>query len=67
MRRKTLGWKVSYNFLIVHGSMVNPSSSLDDANGVVEFEDVATGGTSTNAAVVVVKVVDREANGELSS
>ena len=59
--------QVEYNFLVVDGQTANPASSLDDLTGVVEFEDVSSGPTITAGPVVVVKVVDREAQGKLGS
>ncbi|WVQ85942.1 hypothetical protein IAT38_008110 [Cryptococcus sp. DSM 104549] len=59
---KEMGKRVSYNFLIVDGALASPSSSLDDLNGVVEFEDVSNSVShNTGGPLVVIKVVDREA------
>ena len=59
-----MGREVSYNFLVVDGDMVFATSNLDDANGVVEFEDVSRGYAASSGPVVVVKVVDKESKGE---
>lgn len=63
-RSKELGRSVSYNILVTDGSSAAPRSSLDGLNGVVEFEDVAGSTTGGDAPLVMVKVTDKEANGE---
>lgn len=57
---KTSGRNVTYNYLVVDGQAAGPTSSLDDASGVLEFEDVSRGISPVAGAVVVIKVVDQE-------
>nr|XP_018259742.1 kinesin [Kwoniella dejecticola CBS 10117]OBR81900.1 kinesin [Kwoniella dejecticola CBS 10117] len=58
-----MGKVVSYNFLIVDNHVGSPTSSLDDSNGIVEFEDVSETVTAGNTgSAVVVKVIDRESD-----
>jgi hypothetical protein len=64
MTSKTMGRMVSYNFLVVDGRAISPASSLDDINGVLEFEDVSPGHTPTAGPMVVIKVTDKESNGK---
>ena len=59
-----MGRKVSYNFLVVNGRMISPASSLDEINGVLEFEDVSRGHIPTVGPAAVIKVVDKESNGK---
>ena len=54
---------VSYNFVVVDGSSVGPSSSLDPLSGVMEFEDLANSFSPSPGPCVAVKVIDREAKG----
>ncbi|KAK8850531.1 hypothetical protein IAR55_004449 [Kwoniella newhampshirensis] len=62
---REMGKAVSYNFLVVEGALASPTSALDNQNGVVEFEDVSNSVSEGFAgAVVVVKVIDREARGK---
>ena len=56
---------VTYNFVVVNGNNANPTSSLDDLHGVMEFEDVSRGIAPTTGPLVVVKVVDKESKGEV--
>lgn len=58
-----MGHDVTYNFVVVDGRDVNPTSSQDDQSGVMEFEDVSAGAAATPGPLVVVKVVDKERNG----
>ncbi|KAK4688603.1 hypothetical protein P7C73_g1497, partial [Tremellales sp. Uapishka_1] len=58
---KEMGKKVSYNLLVADGALAAPSSSLDNLNGVIEFEDVTNSLTARTGACVIVKVLDREA------
>ncbi|WVQ95660.1 hypothetical protein IAU59_002758 [Kwoniella sp. CBS 9459] len=62
---KEMGKHVSYNFLIVDGSIASPTSSLDQHSGIVEFEDVSnTVASGSVGPAVVIKVIEREAKGE---
>jgi hypothetical protein len=56
--------RASYNFSIAQGGLASPSSSLDDLNAVVEFEDVSNSIPPSNGPSVIIKVIDREAVGE---
>ncbi|ODN82908.1 hypothetical protein L202_01159 [Cryptococcus amylolentus CBS 6039] len=59
---KQMGKQVTYNFLVVDGSLASPVSSLDDSNALVEFDDVSNSVTHyKNGPVVAVKVIDWEA------
>jgi hypothetical protein len=61
----TMGRKVSYNFLIGDDGSGHPSSSRDAAGQVADLEDVGETLHQTHGPGVLVKVLDREANGEL--
>ncbi|WVF68191.1 hypothetical protein IAT40_002956 [Kwoniella sp. CBS 6097] len=57
-----MGKQVSYNFLVVDGSVASPTSSLDEHNGIVEFEDVSnTVVTGSVSPAVVIKVMEEQA------
>ncbi|RXK41996.1 kinesin [Tremella mesenterica] len=56
-----MGKPVSYNFLISRGASAGSVSSLDDLNGVVEFEDVSNSVGSSISPGVRIKVIDRNA------
>lgn len=56
---------VSYNLLIIEGDSISPTSSLDDGSGVGDFQGTPV--ENLSRPCVVVKVVDRQAKGVLSS
>jgi hypothetical protein len=60
-----MGRKVSYNFLIGDDGSGHPSSSRDAAGQVADLKDVGETLHQTHGPGVLVKVLDREANGKL--
>jgi hypothetical protein len=60
-----MGRKVSYNFLIGDDGSGHPSSSRDGLGQVADLEDVGESLHQAHGPGVLIKVLDREANGEL--
>ena len=60
-----MGRKVSYNFLIGDDGSGHPSSSRDAQGQVADLEDVGESLHQIHGPGVLIKVLDREANGEL--
>jgi hypothetical protein len=60
-----MGRKVSYNFLIGDDGSGHPSSSRDGLGQVADLEDVGESLYQAHGPGVLIKVLDREANGKL--
>jgi len=62
---QTMGRNVSYNFLIGDDGSGHPSSSRDAAGEITDLEDVGETLHPVQGPGILVKVLDREANGKL--
>jgi hypothetical protein len=60
-----MGRKVSYNFLIGDDGSGHPPSSRDVLGQVADLEDVGESLNQVHGPGVLIKVLDREANGRL--
>jgi hypothetical protein len=67
IRSHAMSRKVSYNFLIGDDGSGHPSSSRDVLGQVADLEDVGESLHHAHGPGVLIKVLDREANGKLHS